>query len=450
MAGVVQAVDRAQRRFPPVAFPLGVIYKFFDDQGNYLAAIVTYYAFLAIFPLMLLGSSILGFFLRNNPDLQHELLNSALSQFPIIGDQLASQGIHGSAGGVIIGTLTALYGAMGLGQAIQNTVNTAWSVPRNSRPNPFLLRLRSLGLLITAGVAVLGVSILVTVVNNTSALGSIPPVPVRWLLTLVTVAIVGGMLTLLFRFATTREHPLHNAAPGAFALAVMWQVLQFVGTWYVTNVISSSSGMNATFALVLGLIGFIYIAAVMGVFGIEINVVIARRLWPRALLTPFTDSVDLTEADRRAYAGYALMQRHKGFQTVAVTFDGRDGNTHEIVMDPSWLQKTRRIRRHRPDQDVVSQDAPTPESEPERPPAGQAPSPVAERPPGPSDPPPTRVTRRPPARPPARQPDPQLGPQPDPQSDPQSDAQPAPQFGPPTNPRLMGPAERRYRSGTNE
>jgi hypothetical protein len=107
--------------------------------------------------------------------------------------------------------------------------------------------------------------------------------------------------------------------------------------------------MNQTYALVLGLIGILYIASVMGVLGIEVNVVIARRLWPRALLTPFTDRVDLTEADRRAYAGYALMQRHKGFQTVGVTFEGRDGHVHEIVMDPSWMAKTRRIRIRRDD-----------------------------------------------------------------------------------------------------
>ncbi len=88
LVGVVASLDRGQRRFPPVSFPLGVIYKFFDDQGNYLAAVVTYYAFIAIFPLMLLGTSILGFFLQGNPELQDQLLNSALGQFPIIGDEL--------------------------------------------------------------------------------------------------------------------------------------------------------------------------------------------------------------------------------------------------------------------------------------------------------------------------------------------------------------------------
>jgi membrane protein len=345
--GVVGAVDRAQRRFPPVAFPLGVLYKFFDDQGNYLAAIVTYYAFIAIFPLMLLGSSILGFFLEGNADLQEQLLNTALSQFPIIGDQLGRpESIQGSTGGVVIGSIAALYGAMGLGQAIQNTLNTAWSVPRNSRPNPILLRLRSLVLLATAGVAVLALSIVSTVVANTRVFGGrVDNTMLRWAITIVTVLVIGSMLTLLFRLATARDHPLRSAAPGAFALAIMWQVLQWGGAVFVTNVINEAQGMNKTFATVLGLIAFIYLAAVIGILGIEVNVVLVRRLWPRALLTPFTDAVDLTDADRRAYASYALMNRHKGFETVAVTFDGRDGDSHEIVMDPSWARKTRRARR---------------------------------------------------------------------------------------------------------
>lgn len=339
-------MDQAQRRFPPVGFPLGVIYKFFDDQGNYLAAIVSYYAFIAIFPLMLLGSSLLGFFLDGNPDLQQQLLNSALSQFPIIGDQLGRpESIQGSTGGVVIGSIAALYGALGLGQAIQNALNTAWSVPRNSRPNPLLLRLRSLLLLATAGVAVLALSVVSTLGANTQVFGTGLNTTLRWGITLLTVLVIGTMLTLLMRLATARDHPLRSAAPGAFTLAVMWQVLQWGGAVYVTNVINEAQGMNKTFATVLGLIAYIYVAAVMGVLGIEVNVVLTRRLWPRALLTPFTDAVDLTDADRRAYASYALMNRHKGFQTVAVTFDGRDGDTHEIIMDPSWARKARRTRR---------------------------------------------------------------------------------------------------------
>ena len=159
MGKVIDGADRAQRRFPPVGFPLAVIYKFFDDQGNYLAAIITYYAFVAIFPLGLLATSILGFLLQGNPDLQQRVLSSSLTELPVVGDQLGRPGgLTGSTGAVIGGGLVALYGSLGLGSAIQNAMNHAWSVPRNSRPNPFLLRLKSLFLVIAAGVAVLAVT----------------------------------------------------------------------------------------------------------------------------------------------------------------------------------------------------------------------------------------------------------------------------------------------------
>lgn len=333
--GVVSGIDRTQRRFSPIGFPLAVIYKFFDDQGNYLAATLTYYAFIAIFPLLLLASSIFGFILQGNPELQDQVLNSALATFPIIGDQLGRpEGLQGSTGAVIVGAVAALYGALGLGVSIQNLLATAWAVPRNSRANPILLRVKSLFLLVFAGLAVLGVSIFSAVGANTQVFSDRLDLTIRIGIQLVTVLIVGLVLTGLFRFAKAPDQHRMRTAPGAFTLAVLWQGLQYLGTVYATNVLTGPSSLNQTFGLVLGLIGIIYIASVMAVLGVEVNVVVARRLWPRALLTPFTDSVDLTEADRRAYAMYAQMQRHKGFETVVVRFDGRDGGTHEIVLEP--------------------------------------------------------------------------------------------------------------------
>ncbi len=333
--GVAGGVDRTQRRFTVLGFPLATIYKFFDDQGNYLAAAITYYAFIAIFPLLLLASSIFGFILQGRRELQDQVLNSALSQFPIIGEQLGRpEGLQGSTSAIVVGALAATYGALGLGQAIQNLMATAWAIPRNSRPNPFLLRLKSLLLLLFAGLAVIGISIFSALGSNTEVFGDRTNQTIRLLIQLATVIVVGLVLTLLFRFAAARSHHASKAAPGAFTVAVMWQGLQVIGTYYATHVLSGPSTLNKTFGLVLGLIGLIYIAAVMAVLGVEVNVVLARRLWPRALLTPFTDSVDLTGADRRAYAMYAQMQRHKGFETVVVRFDGRDGDTHEIVLDP--------------------------------------------------------------------------------------------------------------------
>ncbi len=340
--GVVSGIDRTQRRFTIFGFPLAVIYKFFDDQGNYLAATLTYYAFIAIFPLLLLASSIFGFILQGNPELQDQVLNSALATFPIIGDQLGRpEGLQGSTSAVVVGALAATYGALGLGVSIQNSLAVAWAIPRNSRPNPILLRLKSLLLLLFAGMAVLGISIFSAITTaglpgggDAMLFADRLDTTLRLLIQLATVLIVGLVLTGLFRFARPPSPQRMRTAPGAFTVAVLWQGLQFLGTLYASNVLTGPSTLNKTFGLVLGLIGIIYIAAVMAMLGVQVNVVLARHLWPRALLTPFTDSVDLTEADRRAYAMYAQMQRHKGFETVVVRFDGRDGGTHEILLDP--------------------------------------------------------------------------------------------------------------------
>ncbi len=339
VAGMVRAADDAQRKFPGLGFPLAVIYKYFDDQGPYLAAIITYYTFVAVFPLLLLGTSILGFVLQGDPELQRAALDSTLRQFPIVGDQLGRpEGLTGSVTAVVTGGLIALYGSLGLGTAIQNAMNVAWSVPRNSRPNPFLLRLKSLFLLLIAGTAVLAITAVSVLGQQLLSDAGIPGS--RVLVALATVLLVGGILTILFRLATAREHPWFYAAPGGFFVAVLWQALQLLSTTYVDRVLTETSSMNQTFGLVLGLVGLIFLAAVIAVLGMELNVVLVRRLWPRALLTPFTDSVELTDADRKAYTSYARAQRHKGFEQVRVSFGeppsviGSDSSEADAPADP--------------------------------------------------------------------------------------------------------------------
>src|SRR5689334_22290339 len=117
----VGPVDRLQSRWSELGLPIAVLYKYGEDQATYLAVIVTYYALFALLPLLLLATAILGFMLQGNPDLQKEVLDSALAQFPVLGDQFRRpEGLTGSTPAVVIGALAAVYGAMGLGTAIQN------------------------------------------------------------------------------------------------------------------------------------------------------------------------------------------------------------------------------------------------------------------------------------------------------------------------------------------
>jgi inner membrane protein YhjD len=320
-------IDRFQREHAWTGFPLAVLYKFFDDQGNYLAALIAYYAFVSMFPLLLLAATVLGYVLSGNPALQQHILTSALSQFPVVGKQLQEPSrIGGGATGLVIGILGALYGGLGVAQAVQYAMNTVWRIPRNNRPNPLKARGRSLLLLVTAGVAVIGTTTLSAF--GSSGAGSLGDV-LKIVLLAASVLINSVVFLFFFRLATARHLSVADVAPGAIGAAVIWQLLQTFGVAYVGHVVKGASATNGVFALVLGLLAFFYITAVAVVLCAEINVVRVERLYPRALLTPFTDNVEPTRGDHLAYTGQAVSQRSKGFENIDVTFDKPARNTED-------------------------------------------------------------------------------------------------------------------------
>ena len=316
---VTEHLDRFQRKHPWAGFPLAVAYKYFDDFGAYLAALLTYYGFVSLFPLLLLLSTILGFVLAGDQRLQHEVLTSALQQFPVIGGDLAQpKRLGGGPVGLVVGIAGCLYGGLGVAQAFQYANNTMWAVPRNNRPNPVKARGRSMLLLATAGLAILGTTALsIAGGGGVGALGTAGK-----LLALAASAVVNiAVAVFAFRFAPARRLSVRDVVPGAIASAAIWQLLQSFGVIYVRHVIKHASATDAVFALVLGLLAFLYVTAVAVLLCMEINVVRVNRLHPRSLMTPFTDNVALTAGDRRVYSRQAKAQRLKGFERVDVTFD---------------------------------------------------------------------------------------------------------------------------------
>ncbi|MCH5642718.1 YihY/virulence factor BrkB family protein [Gordonia sp. ABSL49_1] len=315
-------VDGFQRRYPASGFPLGVAYKFFDDQGGYLAALITYYGFISLFPLLLVFTSVLGIVLDDNPELQKEIVDSALSQIPVIGDQLSEPGqLSGSTTAVAIGIVGAVYGALGVSVAIQNAMNIVWAVPRNERPNPIQVRIKGAMLLSTVGLAIIGLTVLNGVIAaiNLGADGRV--LTILGSLVLYTAVFIVG-----FRFGTSRSVSTRDVLPGALIASVGWQALQTFGTLFIQRFIANSSATSGVFAVVLGLLAFLYIASVMVVVCLEFNVVRVDNLYPRSLLTPFTDNVILTPGDEAAYSAQARAQRSKGFQEIDVTFDNPAGD----------------------------------------------------------------------------------------------------------------------------
>ena len=324
---VLDRLDRYQRKHRRVGLPIAVFYKFFDDQGGYLAALITYYGFLSIVPLLLLGTATLGFLLAGNVELEQRVLESTLSQFPVIGDQLTGpEGLSGSSIAVIVGSLGAVYGALGVVQAAQNAMNIAWAVPRNKWPDPFMSRLRSALLLLTAGLAILATTALAAIGSSRASTGGGLDVVLEVGATVIAVTLNTVVFTFAFRLLTVADISIRDVLPGAAIAAVVWQLLQTAGVAFVENVVQQADPTNGVFALVLGLIAWTYVGAVTLVLCVELNVVLAQELYPRALMTPFSDDVDLTPADRKAYTGYATAQQAKGFQDIDVDFENDGQN----------------------------------------------------------------------------------------------------------------------------
>ncbi|MFI6585661.1 YihY/virulence factor BrkB family protein [Embleya sp. NPDC050493] len=317
-------LDAFQRRRRWAAFPLAVIYKFVDDQGTYLAALITYYAFVSLFPLLLLLVTALGFALRDNPELQERVLHSALRQFPVIGDQIGTNihSLRGNGWGIAVGLVGSLYGALGVAQAARNALDKIWAVPRHRRPNPIRARLYSLLLISALAVGVALSTVLTgTATGNGPDVGVVSGIVPSVAAAVASTALNAVMILTAYRLLTDRSVALRPLAHAAIVAACVWQGLLWAAAYYVDHLLRGSTATYGLFAIVLGLITWIYLGALVFVWAAEAVSVRVNRLWPRSLLAPFTDHARLSAADRRAYESYAVTETYKSFERVDVAFE---------------------------------------------------------------------------------------------------------------------------------
>jgi uncharacterized BrkB/YihY/UPF0761 family membrane protein len=176
-------------------------------------------------------------------------------------------------------------------------------------------------ILLTAGVAVLATTTISILAGTAGARDGVFSSPTAILTTVAVVAVNAAIFGAVFRIATARPISFADNVPGAVLAAVVWQAMQVFGTAYVSHVVKDRTATYGVFALVLGLLAWTFLVAIGIVISVEVNVVRARQLYPRSLLTPFTDDVDLTEADQDTYRDAATAQRNKGFEHVDVSFD---------------------------------------------------------------------------------------------------------------------------------
>jgi uncharacterized BrkB/YihY/UPF0761 family membrane protein len=145
---------------------------------------------------------------------------------------------------------------------------------------------------------------------------------------LLAAAFNAGMYIGGFRALTPKGVSTRQLLPGAITGGILWTVLQVLGTWLVHHFLHSDS-IYGVFGTVLGLLAWIYLAVELTVYCAEINVVLARRLWPRSIVQP-----PLTEADRASMALQALQNQRRPEQHIEVTFDDRRPGTEEPARTP--------------------------------------------------------------------------------------------------------------------
>ncbi len=237
------------------------------------AAVLAYYGFLTLFPLLMAATTILGFVLRNDPELQARIVDSALSRIPVIGADLEpGSTIDGNWWALIVGLGIALWGSLKAFVALQSALDDVWEIPVDDRANGAIQRLKALVGIAVIGFGQIGAVALAALVSEAGL-----PRFGQFLLTLgglvLNIAVVGTM----YRYLTSRPTKWAELWPGAIFTAVLYTVLQFAGTRLVTNTLKDAENVYGTFAATLALLSWLSLHALISLLGAELNAALVRR-----------------------------------------------------------------------------------------------------------------------------------------------------------------------------
>ena len=290
---LIRKVDEFQRANQWAGFPLAVVKKFTEDKAGFLAALVAYFGFFSLFPLMLAFTSILGFVLPD-PEDQQAFSDAAADQIPVVGDTIRNTAgqLEGSVLVIVVGLALALWSGLRIVDAMQNALNDVWDLPRIERPKLVKRRLKGILMLLLIGGGLVG-SVAAT---NVASLVDVIPGGGKIAIWAASAAVSIILYVLSFQLLTDRDLPWKDLWPGAIFGGVSWWALQTFGSAYIVQQQESANEAYGQFAAIIALMAFLFLAAQLSILGAEISVVKSRGLWPRSLVKG-----EFTAADVAAY-----------------------------------------------------------------------------------------------------------------------------------------------------
>lgn len=259
------------------------------------ASLLAYMGILTVFPLLLAATTVLGLVLEDRPDLQQDILDSFLSQVPVVGASLEeNQGmISGNWWALVIGLAGALWGSLRAFLAMQTALDDIWEVT-SGRANYVVQRVRAF-----VGIGVIAVGQLASVVLAALVGQAGLPRVGQVLLTIGGLALNVALLGLMYRYLTARRVTWHMIWPGTLFAAVLFTVLQFAGTNIMASKLNDAEEVYGVFGGLIALAGWISLHGLVALVGAEFNAALERR---RQRVGP-TASGEATAAIKNAHLG---------------------------------------------------------------------------------------------------------------------------------------------------
>ncbi|MGH3049330.1 MAG: YihY/virulence factor BrkB family protein [Gaiellaceae bacterium] len=312
--GIVDRLDRAQQERRRLGIAFAIVKKYSEDGSSNLAAMIAFWAFFSIFPLLLVGVTVLGFVLSGGT--RTSVLQNVASLFPLLDASHVSS-LTGSWWAVIVGATTALWSGMAVTRTTHTAFDAAWEIPRRDRPGIVAMTGRSL-----LALATIGVGLVVATVVSSFVTGQQSAIALAWWSRLggyaISFVLDVGLFMLAFRILTEKKVSFRDVRPGGLLAGGAFFVLQQISSLIVSRYLNGAQSTYGNFATVITILWWFYLQAQLTVLGAQLNVVLKERLHPRSLR-----GGPVTEADRRALEAYAQEGTHAEREEVEARFGAR-------------------------------------------------------------------------------------------------------------------------------